>query len=100
DHLCQRAGGMNAGKAETLRMLGDVLAAEQVRVKAGLREGPGRVRDAQLPVEATVGKPHDPVAVRVATGRQRGPAAAAVGGRRKGIVETHPACSERSDVRA
>jgi hypothetical protein len=89
-------------EAEPRRIEGDVLLPEQVRLKARGREQRRRVGSAgiEVPIEAMVCQSQDSVAMRVAAGRQRRAAGAALRRRRERVREANTRGRERIEARA
>jgi hypothetical protein len=85
--------------ADHLRVLGDVLLADQDRAVAGLAQGMHEVLAIVVQFPAAVGEPQQAVVVAVLAGEQGGAAARAGGGGAEGVAEEHALVGEQLDVR-
>ena len=91
---------MDVPEPQTLWVLGDVLAHEQMALKAVAHENGRHVRHGQVPVEPAMGKTHHPVVVRIHPACKARAAGTALRGRGECLREPHTAGRERVQVRA
>jgi hypothetical protein len=85
--------------ADHLRVLRDVLLANQNRAVAGLAQGMDEVLAVVVQLPAAVGEAEQAVVVAVLAGEEGGPAAGAGGGGAEGVAEEYSLVGEQLDVR-
>ena len=98
DYLVDRIGRVDPFEPESLRVLRDVLASEQMGRETGGGEESRCVRHRQLPIEAAVRESHHAVVMGVEAGGQAGPAWTAL--RRGGESHIEPDARTGESVQA